>query len=128
MSLERTELFLYGTLQRGCSNHGQLAGQRFVAEARTEPAYRLYHLDGYPGLVADGGGQGRSIPGEVWSVDPAALARLDRFEGTHERLYARIPVRLAAPHQGRSAMTYVYLRSIDGRPELAGWGVAGGAP
>jgi gamma-glutamylcyclotransferase (GGCT)/AIG2-like uncharacterized protein YtfP len=128
MRSESTELFVYGTLQRGGSNHGQLAGQRFVGEAWTEPIYRLYQLDGYPGMVVDDGIQGHSIPGEIWSVDAACLARLDKFEGIDEWLYARIPILLAAPHESRPVMTYVYLRSLRGLTELARWGAAGGEP
>jgi len=123
-----TELFVYGTLQRGCSNHDQLAGQAWLGEARTEELYRLYDLDGYPGMVVDDVPPGCSIPGEIWAVDAACLARLDRFEGVGEGLYARIPVELAPPQAGRLAMTYVYLPSIRGRTELARWGPAGGEP
>lgn len=41
-------LFVYGTLQRGRVNHGQLAGQRFVGPARTVPGFRLYDLGAIP--------------------------------------------------------------------------------
>ena len=34
-------LFVYGTLKRGGSNHAQLAGQKFIAEAHTMPGYTL---------------------------------------------------------------------------------------
>ena len=33
----KTLLFVYGTLKRGCRNHANLVGQRFVGEARTVP-------------------------------------------------------------------------------------------
>ena len=74
-----TLLFVYGTLKRGCSNHRFLAEQTFVASARTPSGYRLFDFGGYPGIVAvpadrDG------VMGEVWSVDSAALQRLDDFE------------------------------------------------
>lgn len=128
MSAGPTELFVYGTLQRGCSNHDQLAGQTWLGDAWTAARYRLYELDGYPGMVSDDFRLGRAIPGELWAVDAAGLARLDRFEGVAEGLYARVPVELAPPHAGWLAMTYLYLPPVRERTELARWGPAGGEP
>jgi gamma-glutamylaminecyclotransferase len=110
-------VFVYGTLKRAKENHQALAGQRFVGEARTEPAFRLYLLDGYPGMVAAGSG-GRSIEGEIWEVDSAGLARLDELEGTAAGLYARLPVRLLPPHAAAEVETYLYLPSVAGRLDL----------
>ncbi len=109
-------VFVYGTLKRGGDNHGVIAGQRFVGEARTEPAFRLYLLDGYPGMVEQA--PGLSIEGELWEVDAACLARLDELEGTAEGLYARVPVPLLPPHAGAGAETYLYRRSVEGRADL----------
>ena len=157
MSEGLTEIFVYGTLQRAGGNHGQLAGQRWVAEARTQAAYRLYALDGYPGMVAAGPGKGRRIPGEIWAVDAACLTRLDQFEGVSEGLYCRALVQLEMSSEQRGqarspgarletpsaqqggarppgalaapgVQTYLYLQSVTGRPELARWGPAGGEP
>ena len=102
----RTLLFVYGTLKRGCSNHHYLAGQTFVGDARTPPGFALYDLGGYPGIAVkpddcDG------VVGEVWSVDDAALERLDHFEGVHEGLYRREPVRLRPPFADQSIQAYV---------------------
>ena len=116
-----THLFVYGTLKRGGSNHGQMAGQRFVAEARTTPGYRMFDVGGYPGLVVcpedrDG------VTGEIWLVSPAVLLRLDRFEGVSEGLYRREPVALTGPHEGEPIEGYVYARSVRGlRPVGDTW-------
>lgn len=112
-----TLVFVYGTLKRGGSNHHFLAGQRFLGEARTAPGYRLYHLSGYPGMIPltddrDG------VTGEVWSVDPACLAELDRLEGTDEGLYRREPIALLTPFGGQDIQTYIYARSVAGKPDL----------
>jgi gamma-glutamylaminecyclotransferase len=104
-------LFFYGTLKRGCSTHGQLAGQTFVGEARTPPGFRLFDLGGYPGLVADANDR-EGVTGEVWSIDPEGLARLDRFEGTHEGLYRREPIALAPPFADRAVEVYVPARPV----------------
>jgi gamma-glutamylaminecyclotransferase len=110
-------VFVYGTLKRGGENHRVIAGQRFVGEARTEAAFRLYQLDGYPGMAAVAEG-GRSIEGELWEVDGPALARLDELEGTESGLYVRAPLRLLPPHAEIPAETYLYGRSLAGRPDL----------
>ncbi|HUR57967.1 MAG TPA: gamma-glutamylcyclotransferase family protein [Opitutaceae bacterium] len=107
-----TLLFFYGTLKRGCCNHGQLAGQAFVGEARTLPGFRLYDLGGYPGLVADANDR-EGVTGEVWSIDAVALKRLDRFEGTHEGLYRREPIALAPPFADRAVEVYVPARAVE---------------
>jgi gamma-glutamylcyclotransferase (GGCT)/AIG2-like uncharacterized protein YtfP len=111
-----SRVFLYGTLKRGGVSHHFLAGQRWVAAARTEPAFRLYQLDGYPGMVA--ARAGLSIEGEIWEVDAACLDRLDKWEGTDIGLYVRAPIRLLPPHDTLPVEAYLYLKSIAGRSEL----------
>ncbi len=105
-------LFVYGTLKRGESRSRFLSGQRFIATAHTRPLYRLYDLGDYPGLVECGAGL--SIKGELWDVHEACLMRLDQVEGCDMGLYRREPVKLAAPHDELSAVTYLYRKSIDG--------------
>lgn len=112
-----TLLFVYGTLKRGCSNHRHLADQTYVGEARTPPGFRLYDLGGYPGIVAEPADR-EGVAGEVWSVDDAALARLDRFEGVHEGLYRREPIALLPPFADRRVEAYVSPMSVSGRPKV----------
>lgn len=110
-----TRLFVYGTLKRGGKWHHYLAGQTFLAEARTQPGFTLYSLDGYPGLVASTEDK-EGVSGELWAVDPSCLRKLDEFEGLHEGLYRRESIPLASPQS--AADTYVYARSITSRPKL----------
>lgn len=114
-----TLLFVYGTLKRGGSNHPFLAGQRFLGHARTGPGYVLYNLGGYPGLVPAPGAHD-AVQGEVWAVDPAALADIDDLEGVDQGLYRREPVNLVAEFAGEPVQTYVYALSVEGRPVLGG--------
>lgn len=115
-------LFVYGTLKRGGKYHDQLGESKFIGEARTVPGYRLFRLDGYPGMVpwpADREG----VSGEVWEVADSALPQLDAFEGVAEGLYRREPVALQPPHHQADA--YLYARSIEGRPDAgAEWKVS----
>lgn len=110
-------VFVYGTLKRGGSNHRYMAGQTFVGEARTGPGYRLYSLDGFPGMVMQADDR-EGVRGEVWSVDSACLERLDELEGTAEGLYRREPVPLQAPFAGRRVEGYLYLHSVEGRRKV----------
>lgn len=112
-----TLLFVYGTLKRGCCNHRQLDGQRFVDQARTAPGYQLHNLGSYPGLVAHADDH-EGVTGEVWSVDAAALARLDDFEGVAEGLYRRGPIRLQPPFDRAEVETYLYAQSVAGRAAI----------
>jgi gamma-glutamylaminecyclotransferase len=105
--IARTILFLYGTLKRGEKSHRLLAGQRFVGEATTEPRYRLYDLGPYPGLVADVAGV--AVAGELWDVDAAGLAELDRFEGVPD-LFVRELV--AVRGTAGPVEAYLYARPV----------------
>ena len=113
-------VFVYGTLKRGESNHHYLAGQRFVGRARSRPAYRLFELEGFPGLVA-APRDGRSVEGEIWEVDQKCLGLLDDLEGTASGVYARLSIPLLPPHDALEVEGYLYLGSVEGRRELTGW-------
>jgi len=112
-----TTLFIYGTLKRGGSNHLYLAGQRYLGPARTGPGFTLYSLGDYPGMVR-APGDTAGVTGELWVVDDACLAELDRLEGLDEGLYERVDVLLAPTHLADSAQTYLYLRPHHGLAPL----------
>jgi gamma-glutamylaminecyclotransferase len=114
---QRHLVFVYGTLKRGGENHGYLAGQTFLGNARTRPGFRLYHLKGYPGLVRDPADQ-QGVAGEVWGVTGKALATLDVFEGVPEGLYQRVPIDLQPPFDRATVTAYLYLHDVAGRPLL----------
>ena len=88
-----------------------MCGQTFIEEAATEPAFCLYDLGGYPGMVRTT--PGLSVLGEVWEVDDRCLSRLDELESVAEAEYERVPIRLA---DGRWIQTYLYLRAVDHAP------------
>ena len=116
MSSEKL-IFVYGTLKRGGSNHLYLKGQTFVGEARTQPGFRLYALDGYPGMIPQPDDR-NGVTGEVWSVAPDALTHIDNLEGIDEGMYRREPVRLLAPFSNLSVEGYIYARPVKGRIDL----------
>ena len=112
-----TRLFVYGTLKRGAENNAHLEGQRFLGEAVTVPGYVLYGLFGYPGMVraAD---VTAGVTGELWEIDDDCLRNLDRLEGLAEGLYTREAVQLEPPFASHRAQSYLYHRSLEGRPRL----------
>jgi gamma-glutamylaminecyclotransferase len=110
-------VFVYGTLKRGGSNHRFLAGQQFLGEATTAPGYTLYSLGGYPGMVRSINST-HFVTGEVWNVDDACLAKLDKLEGIDEGLYARESIPLQPPFADQVVDTYLYLRGLEGRGHL----------
>jgi gamma-glutamylaminecyclotransferase len=112
-----TTIFVYGTLKRGGSNHGFLAAQKYVGDARTILGFTLYELDGYPGMVAEPTDR-EGVTGELWQVDAACLSALDELEGLAEGMYRRVAVPLGPPHQLERVEAYVYSRSVDGRRRI----------
>lgn len=110
-------IFVYGTLKRGGSNHQLMAGQKFLGAARTPPGFRLYALDGHPGMIPKADDRD-GITGEVWSVDAACLAQLDLFEGLVEGLYRRVPIKLLPPFADQTVETYLYAQSVESRPDI----------
>jgi allophanate hydrolase len=71
-----TALFCVGAHMSGLPLNHQLTrlGGRFLREATTQPAYRLYALGDRPGLVRDPAGD--RIGGEVWALPTAAIGTL----------------------------------------------------
>lgn len=84
-------IFVYGSLMRGMSNHDFLDATTdatraiFLGVAVTVPRFTLVSMGVYPGIIAAGD---TATLGEVYDVDDATLARLDRLEG-HPRFYRR---------------------------------------
>jgi len=113
------QVFVYGTLKRGGSNHHFLEGQRFVTEAQTKPLFALYDLGGYPGLVRTLEAP-ESVMGELWEVDELALSRLDVLEGLEAGEYRRVPIPLAPPHEDREVEGYEYLLDVAHARRLCG--------
>ena len=110
-------IFVYGSLKRGFSNHGLLVEQRFLATGHTQPRFKLYDLGNFPGMIEAAEG-GRSIEGEIWQVDSSCLAQLEILEDTAHGLYARAPIHLLPPHADLAVEGYLYQLDITGRREL----------
>ena len=82
----RETVFVYGTLMKGMGNNCFMAGSRFLGAGETVEEYRMTAGHGIPYLSRDWGES--PIQGELWTVDEATLAELDRLEG-HPNWYRR---------------------------------------
>jgi gamma-glutamylaminecyclotransferase len=108
-----TRLFVYGSLLAGEPNDRALEGGYFVGRAQTAARYSLFDLGAYPAMTVDGE---HSIAGELYDVDDAVLARLDRLEG-HPHFYVRQPIVLA---DGEIVESYLLAQThIAGAPLIS---------
>jgi gamma-glutamylcyclotransferase (GGCT)/AIG2-like uncharacterized protein YtfP len=71
-------IFVYGTLMSGEPNYRLLTSSVLVGQVLTARGYTLYDLGPFPALVCEGRGR---VAGELFEVDDATLALLDRLEG-----------------------------------------------
>ena len=94
-------VFVYGSLKRGMANHQRLAGAHFAGAAQLGGLHR-YALGPFPMAVATDD-PAAVLQGEVYGVNAAQLAELDRFEGV-PRLYQRQRHQLS---DGRAVWVYV---------------------
>lgn len=103
--LQRQLVFVYGSLKRGMGNHQQLAGARFVGTGQLG-GLQLFDLGPFPMAVVTAEAEAEDealLQGELYAVDAAQLAALDRFEGV-PRLYERQRHQLS---DGREVWVYV---------------------
>ena len=74
-------LFVYGTLKKGFPLHYALSSASFVAEGHTVQPYPMVVASPrYAPMMFDEPGIGYQVRGELYRVDDATLATLDRLE------------------------------------------------
>lgn len=106
------DVFVYGTLLTGLSNHHWLDGAQLLGAAVTQDVYSMVDLGTYPAVLETACSAATHIVGEVWRVNDAGLAHLDVLED-YPSLYRRGPVRL---QDGTTALIY----TLRGHPEAHG--------
>lgn len=99
------KVFVYGTLKKGQRAHRMLSKSPFLGEVRTHSRYHLYSYGWYPGML-EGSPKGNGVLGELYEVDDATMAKLDRYEGDPE-LFERTLIDLET---GDTAFGYLYQR------------------
>ena len=105
-------LFVYGTLRRGGRNHALLKGSVFIHKTRIQ-GYMMWSFGAYPAILPahePRKPEKSYITAELYEVDAARLARIDRLEtyfgpGHPQNLYERIQ---ATDVSGQQAFLYVF--------------------
>jgi gamma-glutamylcyclotransferase (GGCT)/AIG2-like uncharacterized protein YtfP len=113
--MKQNIVFVYGTLMQDRANHNSyLSDGQFIDKAVLH-GYALYDLGSYPGIVLD---SRDSVVGEIYSIDPHVLARLDVLEGEGV-LYLRKKV-IVAQNTGEriKAWAYIWNGSISRRVKV----------
>ena len=104
-------VFVYGSLSRGQVNHRLLARGRYLGMEKTASGYTMLDLGPYPGVVAAGRGR---VLGEVYAIDAAAFAQLDRLEG-----YPVEYDRCLIPTSWGASWIYLYRHATGTEAEIA---------
>lgn len=101
--MNRTRLFVYGTLKRGFGSHSLLDGAEYLGSCSTGPGHFLLDCGNFPGMVRLAGQ--KAVQGELYAVDPATLAHLDEHEGV-PTLYTRELIDLEGIEEAAEAYFY----------------------
>jgi gamma-glutamylcyclotransferase (GGCT)/AIG2-like uncharacterized protein YtfP len=107
--LKLYNLFVYGTLKRGKSNHKYLEGTRFVGEAKTLEDFCMFSTEHFPIVTWD---EVCPIHGEVFRVDKETLEKIDALEG---HLFTREEVPVVLLRSG-TVKSFMYISYIE-RPQ-----------
>ena len=108
-SSEQTLIFVYGTLLKGRSNYEAfLSPEDLIFRGEIE-GFDMYELGGFPGIVHGKG----IVKGEVYSVTPEQLKRINSLEG-EGHLYNKELVSVEG-YDGdyEDAYVYVYNQSVS---------------
>jgi gamma-glutamylcyclotransferase (GGCT)/AIG2-like uncharacterized protein YtfP len=91
-------LFVYGTLRDGEKNHHMLEGAEFLGNKILPGFVRTEGIG--PAIIP--GDEGDSVEGELYSVEPEALEKIDEYEGDE------YPRELARLEDGTEVSAYIY--------------------
>ena len=118
-------IFVYGTLKHGHPNSYLLKNSTYIGKATTIDKFCMYDLGAFP-AVADVPKISK-IEGEVYDIDRATLANLDRLEG-YPNLYTRTLINVKTEKGVVAAIVYVAsggtLKAIQKRAKILNgiWG------
>ena len=100
------QVFVYGTLMKGETNHRYLENSTYLGTTLIE-GYEMYDVGWYPAIIAGDG----LVVGEVYQVPKSDMPAIDRLEG-EGHLYAKKCQHMVAAHTVRLAATlHCLLRS-----------------
>lgn len=106
------EVFVYGTLMNGESNHHFLENSSCLGTSTVE-GYDMYNVGWYPAIVAGDG----MIIGELYEVPQEDMSRIDMLEGEGS-LYIR---KCEMTSSESLAYIYEFLEDTEGLERISSW-------
>lgn len=109
-------VFVYGTLKKGFSNHYFLEDSKYLGIGKTIPKYQMYPcLDyKYPFLIKSE--PNNNIIGEVYEIDKITLIKLNILEG-YPKLYLREEIEVELENK-EIIKTFIYIKNEDNYQHL----------
>lgn len=105
-------VFVYGTLMKGETNHHFLEDSRFLGASAVE-GYEMYNVGWYPAIIH---GEG-IIPGELYEVPEGDMKYIDGLEGEGS-LYIR---KCKETTDKSLAYIYEYAQDTEGLEKIGSW-------
>ena len=109
------QVFVYGTLMKGETNHRYLENSTYLGTTLIE-GYEMYDVGWYPAIIAGDG----LVVGEVYQVPKSDMPAIDRLEG-EGHLYAKKCQRVILNGKPTFAFVYVYLGDCSDLERIASW-------
>ena len=104
------KVFVYGTLKEGFGNNALLRDATFVSRGCTVQPYLMLDTGGFPVVFQDPAKH--NVSGEVYEVDDATLAQLDRLEG-HPSFYERKEITVDLGDTGIQDTCWMYFGNVS---------------
>ncbi|OUS21215.1 gamma-glutamylcyclotransferase ['Osedax' symbiont bacterium Rs2_46_30_T18] len=109
------QVFVFGTLKQGFPNHNCNSGMRLSGNYHTLQKYPLYIVGERfsPWLILDPG-KGHQVKGQVFTVDSAGLAKMDKLERTDQADgYRRIELAVVSDQLTAPIKVFAYVKSVN---------------
>ena len=108
-------VFVFGTLKQGFPNHHRNRGRRIEGRYRTVEAYPLLLVgERHSPWLVDTPGEGLPVYGEVYELEDAALADMDRLERIDQPdSYRRKALLVVEERSGREQSVQAYLKPVE---------------
>ena len=109
-------VFVYGTLMNGETNHHYLENSKFSGMATIE-GYEMYSMGGYPAII-DGNSL---IMGELYQVPNTDMPSIDMLEGEGSLYIKRCETVTDSKGKSSFAFIYVYNRECSDLERISAW-------
>ena len=115
------QIFVFGTLKEGFPNYHINQGIRLKGDYLTKNRYPLYLVGERfaPWLIIDKG-NGHNVRGQVFTVNDATLAEMDKLERITELDgYRRMELTVISEESGEELLVFVYGKPVEQFSDVA---------